>query len=875
MQKTQIIEGTIGEIVFRNETNGYTVCLVNQEEEEVTAVGCLPFINPGETVRLTGGWMNHPDYGMQFKVSAYETVPPQTADAMAKYLSSGVIKGIGPITAARITGLFGDDSFRIISSYPERLTEIRGINYEKALVVSRSFNEQNIQREVVIFFQRYGLSPASAMKAYNKFGADTVNRIKENPYLLAETEYRIGFAAVDKIAMSLGTDPLSQNRIRSGVEYVLKQAASEGHTYVPEDVLLEYSGKILTIGPDDIENAYKGLLMDDSVRIEREAGNQGEEGALQPARVYLRELYDAENCTAHKLTGLIAAGKSSHFRRVSPNPDLLISSYGLSGDQAEAVLAAASNPVMVITGGPGTGKTTIIKAIIDIFHKQKLKVALAAPTGRAAKKMSEAAGHDAGTVHRLLEIGYIQEGGDEPVFVRDEDNPIDADAIIIDEMSMMDICLMSSLLKAIKPGSRLIMSGDADQLPSVGAGNVLKDIVASGTVKVSRLTEIFRQAAESMIIVNAHRINKGEYPHLNHEGGDFFFVRRNNQSDIVETVINLVAKRLPESYGLDPVKHIQVLSPMKKGDAGVVNLNIRLQAVLNPPVKGKREILLHGFTYREGDRVMQIRNNYTMKWVKAVVAGAAGAVGLAGTAGATGKTGKNSEKGVAGKMGEGVEGLGVFNGDSGVISRIDNENQTIEVLFDDDRASVYEPSNLEELSPAYAISIHKSQGSEFPAVVIPIFPGPPVLLTRNLLYTAVTRARDLAVLVGREDVLASMLDNIRETARYSALDKKLAELAELAELAKPAKAANVAKPAKSAESAKAAKSTEIAKPAKSVKLDKPAIKYMGADHITGNVSDDSTYSNTSDNISDSVTGNKTCTTGSNKFSDIYGIRGRR
>lgn len=727
------IEGTVEEIIFSNEINGYTVCDIKCEKDKVTAVGYMPFINVGETLKLMGKWVTHPDYGEQLKVEFYEKIAPETADAIEKYLASGVIKGVGPATAAKIVQRFGNETLDVIQFRPQMLSEIKGISIDKAIGIGQAFQEQRELREVVMFLQKYGVSPAFSTKIYRAFGEKTIEEIKSNPYRLADEIFGIGFKTADRIAMSLGIDPASRYRVSSGIKYVLSQAAANGHTFVSEDKLKEYTSELLEVNIDNINNVLLSLLLDKAVCTER-----GDD----INRVYLSPFYYAELGVCRKLIEL----SNLEFRGDLDDFDekleeiQLEEGIVLADMQKVAIREALTNGVLVITGGPGTGKTTIIKSIIKLLDREGYEVALAAPTGRAAKRMSEATGCEARTIHRLLEMGYTG-NENEPLFLRTEANPIDADVIIIDEMSMVDILLMNHLLKAITPGTRLILVGDVNQLPSVGAGNVLKDIIASSTIKTVKLTEIFRQAQESMIIVNAHRINRGESPLLNIKDKDFFFLPRGNAGSIIKALIELCSKRLPATYGYDPMRHIQVLTPTRKGTAGVANLNMELQKVLNPPQRHKREKAYRDFIYREGDKVMQIKNNYNLRWEKARASN--------------------------------TEGMGVFNGDTGIIQKIDEEEQQVTVLFEDDKIVEYDFSILDEIEPAFAITIHKSQGSEFPVVILPLYPGPQVLMTRNLLYTAVTRAKDLVILVGLENVLYEMVNNERETLRYSGLAEKL------------------------------------------------------------------------------------------------------
>ena len=727
------ISGAVEEIIFANNVNGYTVCELDCEGEVVTAVGYMPFISTGEMVKLSGEWVNHPEYGKQFKVTFYEKLMPDTADGVEKYLASGLIKGVGPATAAKIVKMFGNDTLSMIQLHPERLAEIKGISIDKALGIGQAIVEQSELRTVIMFLQEYGISPAFSMKIYKAYGSKTVEEIRNNPYKLSEEIYGIGFKTADRIAQSLGIDPYSKFRICGGIKHVLSQASANGHTYIPEDKLKEYTCKLLEVAVNSIEDALITLAMNKSICVER---------LDNTSRIYLTSYFNAEIGVCRKLREL----SSVSFNVNSNDADELLQKIQkyeeimFADMQKQAIKETLLNGVLVVTGGPGTGKTTIIKSIIRLFSEQGNEVVLAAPTGRAAKRMTEATGFEAKTIHRLLEIEFMGKGEDLS-FARNEENPIETDAVIIDEMSMVDILLMNHLLKAIRVGTRLILVGDVDQLPSVGAGNVLKDIIASGAVKTIKLTDIYRQAEESMIVVNAHRINRGELPYLNLKGKEFFFLPRTNGDDIAATIVELVSKRLPSTYNYDPMKHIQVLTPTKKGPAGVGNLNVLLQNALNEQHDRKNEKIFTRFTFREGDRVMQIRNNYNLRWTKV----------------------ENSS----------IEGVGVFNGDMGIISKIDNEEQRVTVVFDDDKLSEYDFSILDELEPAYAITIHKSQGSEFPVIVIPIFPGPTVLMTRNLVYTAVTRARNLVVIVGSESTLKCMVENDIETFRYSGLEEKL------------------------------------------------------------------------------------------------------
>ena len=727
-----VFECTIDDITFRNDTNGWTVMRVRIDRDRVSAVGIMPFVGAGERVRLTGEWVEHPDYGRQLKVTSCESIKPATKTGIEKYLASGLIKGIGPATAKLITQHFGMQALEILESEPERLTEIDGIGPKRAAMISESFQEQMEMRNTMMFLQNYDISPAIAMKIYRRFGERTQEIMRTNPYRLVDEVTGIGFKTADRIAAAIGIPHDSSFRLESGIKYVLSEAsASAGHVYLPMQLLCEYAERLLGVDESLIDVSLRTLIL-------------GRHLIAVPmddiTAVYLPAMYEAESNVARRLIDMIRAAESEEYPDVERRIEQYEADEGvtLCDEQREAVTAAVTGGLTVITGGPGTGKTTGIKCIISLMSRIG-EVLLTAPTGRAAKRMSEATGCPAKTIHRLLEFS-----GEEGSFARDEDNPLKADMVIIDEMSMVDIFLMQSLLRALKPGTRLVMVGDADQLPSVGAGNVLGDLIESGVLPVVRLTEIFRQAGESMIVRNAHRINHGEPPVMNGKGTDFFIERKDTIQSAGNTLVQLVSKRLPDYMQLDPMKDIQVLSPTKKGDVGVWQLNKMLQECLNPKRPGVGERMRGETLFRVGDKVMQTRNNYQMEWSRGIEAG-----------------------------------LGVFNGDMGFITGIDSEEHTIEVTFDDERVAEYDDTVLDDLELAYCISVHKSQGSEFPAVVLPVWNWPPMLMTRNLLYTAVTRARKLVVLVGREDCLHRMVANNRIAMRFSALSRRLVAAKEL------------------------------------------------------------------------------------------------
>jgi len=727
------IQGTVEEIVFTNESNGFTVCDIMCNKKIVTVVGYMPYLSKGETVTIHGKWVVHPDYGEQFKSEYYEKVLPSTETAIFKYLSSGIIKGIREATARKIIDEFGDKALEVIENNPEKLARIKGISEKKALEIGQAFEAQRGVRNIVMFLQQYGISPNYAVKVHKRFGNDAIEQIKKNPYILSEEIYGIGFKTADRIAANMGIEPNSIERIKAGTKYTLTYNSAGGHTFLPRNVLVNLASNLLGVNELEVENAIISLMIDKTIYVEKSEGMEA---------VYLTPFHVAEMGVAHRLYHLASASPKLQTGNIHYEISQIESETGiiLAEQQREAVIEALQSGVLVITGGPGTGKTTTINTIIKLMEKRNYSIALAAPTGRAAKRMSEMTGKEAKTLHRLLEIGFIDEGSEQQ-FMRDESNPLDYDVIIIDEMSMVDILLMNSLLKAIVPGTCLIMVGDVDQLPSVGPGNVLKDIIESGVVKVVRLTEIFRQAQESMIVVNAHKINRGEYPEWNVKDKDFYFMPRETAADIVNTIIELCQKRLPGFYGYHSIYDIQVLTPMRKSPVGVMNLNTELQKALNPASRSKNEKVFRDIIYREGDKVMQVKNNYNIVWTKI--------------------------------NGCDEEGTGVFNGDVGYIEKIDDEENVIFVVFDDDKRVKYDYSQLGELELAYAVTVHKSQGSEFPVVVMPMFPGAPMLMSRNLFYTAVTRAKELVVLVGKESVMRTMVDNNRETQRYSGLGRKL------------------------------------------------------------------------------------------------------
>ncbi len=735
------LEGRLIEIIFQNESNGYLVGVLDIEDEEITIVGCLPALKEGEMIAVKGKWVVHPVYGKQMDVKEYRAIQPSTKEGILKYLSSGVIKGIGKKMAQRIVDHFGTDALDIIQYDPQKLTQVSGIGDAKAETIAQAFEDQRELREIILFLSQYGVSPNYAVKIYKKYKEMTIAYIQENPYRLADEIIGIGFKKADQIAQAMGISLNSKYRIHSGIRYTINTFHLEGHTYAPGELLVDRAKDLLNVTEEEVVEAMQEMALKQKIQLERKD---------EEIIVYSMPYFYAETNACKKLIELsqieldpLEIDVDEEISNIEDEDGIV-----LAENQKEAIRQSVDKGVLVITGGPGTGKTTTINTLIKVFENQKKKIILAAPTGRAAKRMTEATGKEAKTIHRLLEMGYSDED-EGMLFQRNEDNPLPGDVIIIDEVSMVDIILMNSLLKAISRGIRVIFVGDVDQLPSVGAGNVLKDIIESNVIKVVRLNEIFRQAGESMIVVNAHKINKGEYPKLNSKDKDFYFITRNKKDDILNTIIGVVKERLPKHYNFDPIQDIQVLTPMKKGEVGTLNLNKELQNYLNPPDKYKREKELREKIFRVGDKVMQIKNNYTLKWTSLDV---------------------DAEE---------AQGEGVFNGDIGYIQHINKEEQELTVFFDDNRSVVYTYSQLDELELAYSITIHKSQGSEFPVVVIPITWGPPMLLTRNLLYTAVTRAKSLVVLVGSENYLKRMIDNNKIVERYSGLGTRLKKFFEI------------------------------------------------------------------------------------------------
>ena len=736
MEKTvESLAGYVEHIIYRNADNGYTVLNLVSGEDEITCVGIFSAIAEGENIEAQGEYTEHPTYGQQFKVTSFEEKAPEDEEAIERYLGSGAIKGIGLAMAARIVRRFKEDTFRIIEEEPERLAEIKGISNRKAMEIASQVNEKRDLRQAMIFLQQYGITMNLAVKVYQAYGQDVYGIIRGNPYRLADDIDGVGFRTADEIAARVGIRMDSDFRVRSGILYTLLQASGEGHTYLPETELTPRASKLLNVTAEQVEKQYMDLAIERKIILKQ---------MEDQTQIYAASFYYMEANTATMLKRLNVSYDVSdaeieqRIRGIEKKSGMTLDEH-----QVTAVKEAVRNGLLVITGGPGTGKTTTINTIIRYFELEGLEIFLAAPTGRAAKRMSETTGFEARTVHRMLELNGGAEGSGG--FERDESNPLEADVIIVDEMSMVDISLMYSLLKAISVGTRLILVGDVNQLPSVGPGSVLRDIIQSHACNVVMLTKIFRQASTSDIIVNAHKINHGEEVILDNKSMDFFFLKRYDADVIINVVLQLIKQKLPKFVDATPYD-IQVLTPMRKGLLGVERLNGILQRYMNPPANDKVEKEYGSTVFREGDKVMQTKNNYQLAWE------------------------------IRTKFGLTVDkGLGIFNGDMGIIRQINDFAEQMIIEFDEGRMVEYPYKLLDELELAYAITIHKSQGSEYPAVVIPLLGGPMMLMNRNLLYTAVTRARKCVTLVGNEVTFQQMIRNTSQQKRYSGLCDRLKE----------------------------------------------------------------------------------------------------
>ena len=738
-------EGILEEIIFQNEVNGYTVGIFETEEEQITIVGYLPFISKGDSLKIYGKFVEHKDYGEQFKIETFEKLMPKTLGALEKYLASGNIKGVGPATAKKIINLFGDDTIHVLKFEPDKLAQIKGISKEKAKEISESFVENWEVWQIVGFLEKFGIGAESAKKVYNLLGINAIQEIEADPYILIDISRGVDFNQIDQMAIKLGIDRESQKRITSGIKYALIKITYNGHCCTLKENLIEYVKQLLGVSTEVIEEGLLTLKVNDDIVVENRDGEQW---------IYLYSFYRTEKNIAERIIKLEQAKNTKKFNNIEKELKLVEEKTDmlLSEKQKEAIKMINENNVTIITGGPGTGKTTIIKSIIEIYKPKKYKIVLSAPTGRAAKRITETTGEEASTLHRLLEIGKLDE---ETFYKKDkeyEGAPIDADIIIVDEVSMVDMFIMNSLLSCIYLGTKLILVGDTDQLPSVGPGSVLKDIISSEKIPTVHLNQIFRQAAKSKIIVNAHRVNEGKNfiqkddPILEeNQKEDFFFIKENNPEKILEQVLSLCNGRLKKYGDYDFFENIQVLTPTKKGMLGTKELNKALQQELNPHREGEPEKLSMGATFRIGDRVMQTKNNYDMYWER--------------------------------KDGESLDvGNGVFNGETGTITNINEKEKNIRIKFDDEKVCWYEFNDLEQIEHSYCVTIHKAQGSEFDVVIMVIPQAAPMLLTRNLLYTGITRAKKLLIVIGNDKVVDYMIHNVDSKKRNTGLEYKLKNL---------------------------------------------------------------------------------------------------
>ena len=741
------ITGYVDHIVYQNSDNGYTVMTLVAEGEEVTCVGMCKGLGQGENISAEGEYIEHPVYGRQFKIQTYETVAPTDRAGMERYLGSGAIRGVGEALAARIVKKFGDDTFRIIEEEPERLAEVKGISERKAQEIAVQMEEKKDLREALVYLQQYGISNTLAVKIYNTYGMEMYSVMRENPYRLAEDVSGVGFRIADEIAGRIGIHTDSDYRIRSGILYTLLQAVGEGHCFLPLELLLRRASELLGVSEENIRPQVDNLIMD------RKLVAKGD--ALFAAAYYYAELNCANMLRNLNIPMLEAENLPAQDMAIRKRLERMAENLSMELDelQLKAVEESIKNGLFILSGGPGTGKTTTINMIIRYFESEGMDIFLAAPTGRAAKRMTEATGFEAKTIHRLLELNSALSDDDtrRANFERNQENPLEADVVIIDEMSMVDIQLFQALLKAILPGTRLILVGDVDQLPSVGPGQVLRDLMNSEAFPMVTLEKIFRQAGESDIVVNAHRINKGEQIALDNKSRDFFLLERNDVNVIYKHMIQLIREMLPKYVNATPFD-IQVLTPMRKGNLGCETLNGILQRYLNPADPHKKEHSYGNTVFREGDKVMQIKNNYQLEWE------------------------------IVGRYNIPIDkGMGVFNGDMGRVLEINETMSTLLVEFDDGRRVNYPFSGLEELELSYAITIHKSQGSEYPAVILPLLGGPRMLFNRNLLYTGITRARNCVTILGSSETVRNMIDNVSENRRYTALESRIREICGLPE----------------------------------------------------------------------------------------------
>lgn len=731
MQELSEINGTVSAVIFRNDENGYGVVKLELDSgEKVTAVGCLPYIAPGEMLSAEGAWMTHAQHGRQFKIEQCSRLLPTSAEAIYEYLAGGTVRGIGPATAALIVDRFGDKALDVLEMQPEKLAEIKGISSSKAKDISAGFKKQAGVRRLTEFLCSYGIQPVFALRMFKFYGNSAIEVVHENPYILASSHIGASFAEADSLALALGLDGDSLNRVCAAVVFELVHNSGNGHCFIPRGKLTMATSQLIGVAHELVEDAVDKLAETGEIVCCTVAGLDA---------CYLAPLYEAETYTANRIKSMCRAKAE---RKVDITSIVLrleaANDIEYAPMQREAIALAAQNRMLVITGGPGTGKTTILKAVLALYDELELETYLAAPTGRAAKRMSELCGTEASTIHRMLGA-KMSEDGETVVFGKDEEDKLACDALIIDECSMVDITLMHAILKALKPDCRILLVGDADQLPSVGPGNVFSDIIRSGVVPTVHLTEIFRQKADSRIVRNAHMIDRGEHPDFNENSGDFFRLRRMQGGSCVDTIVELCKKRLPENMKI-PSNQIQVLSPSRKGETGTVNLNKCLQAALNPPDEGKKEKLFGETVFRVGDRVIQIKNNYDIAWKD--------------------KLGKS--------------GMGIYNGDIGTIVEIDTVSEYLKVDYDD-RTALYGFEMLNELEHAWALTVHKSQGSEYRAVILSLNPVAQLLLTRSVLYTAVTRAKELLIMVGDDNVAHRMIDNHKQSRRYSALRIRLTD----------------------------------------------------------------------------------------------------